>query len=199
MGNVFDDVQAVAGLLSDFGRPWAFCGGWAIDLFLGRVTRTHKDVDVAIARRDQLAMQEYLTARGWQLQIAHDGVLTPWQPGAYVELPRHGIWASHPTATPDLLEILLNEIEDGLFRFRRDQTITRSLDAAFTRATNGLPILAPEIALLYKSTHVEEEENRQDFDAALPLLDVEQRSWLRAALVQTAPAHRWIAALLWSA
>jgi hypothetical protein len=33
--------------------PWCIGGGWAIDLWLGRVTRRHADVDVVILRRDQ--------------------------------------------------------------------------------------------------------------------------------------------------
>src|SRR3954452_13083374 len=97
---VFQDVHAIAGLMADYAGPWAFCGAWAIDLFLDRETRAHKDVDIAIARRDQLLMQAYLAGRGWHLQIAHQGTLTDWQPGEYVELPRHGIWGQHPTAEP---------------------------------------------------------------------------------------------------
>jgi hypothetical protein len=191
------EVRAVAALLADFAGPWAFCGGWAIHLFLDRQTREHKDVDVAIARRDQLQMQAYLATRGWHLQVAHEGVLTDWQPGKYLELPRQGIWGRHPSARPDFLELLLNEIEDDpegggpVFRFRRDQTITRSLDAAIVRATSGLPILAPEIALLYKSNALDE-ANRSDFRAALPALGPDRRDWLGAALARLSPAHPWL-------
>jgi Aminoglycoside-2''-adenylyltransferase len=32
--------------------PWWIAGGWAIDLFLGRQTREHEDLDVLILRRD---------------------------------------------------------------------------------------------------------------------------------------------------
>jgi len=40
-----DDLNAVAKLMADFPHPWYFCGGWAIDLFLGQPMRAHKDVD----------------------------------------------------------------------------------------------------------------------------------------------------------
>ena len=33
--------------------PWFIAGGWAIDLFLGRKTREHADVDFALSRLDQ--------------------------------------------------------------------------------------------------------------------------------------------------
>ena len=36
-------------------------GGWALDLFLERVTRVHHDVDVVVDRADQLALREQLS------------------------------------------------------------------------------------------------------------------------------------------
>ena len=121
----FPEARAVTALLADFTRPWAFCGGWAIDLFLDRQTRAHKDVDIAVARRDQLRLQAYLAGRGWHLQIAHQGTLTDWQPGEYVELPRHGIWCQNPAAEPDFLEILLNEITTVDNALTRPWTVTK--------------------------------------------------------------------------
>jgi hypothetical protein len=68
----------------------------------------HKDVDIAVGRRDHLRVQEYLTARRWQLQVAHQGTLSDWPAGEYPELPRHGIWCRQPAAEPDFVEVLLN-------------------------------------------------------------------------------------------
>lgn len=59
----FQPVLEVASLLRNFKRPWFIAGGWAIDLFFGRVTRNHDDVDVAIFRGDQRELQAYLS--GW--------------------------------------------------------------------------------------------------------------------------------------
>jgi hypothetical protein len=177
-------------MMADFGRPWVFCGGWAIDLFLGRQTRAHKDVDIAVGRRDQLALQAYLTARGWRLQVAHGGELRDWPAGEYLELPRHGIWCRHPAADPHFLEVLLDEIDDS-FRFRRDQTVTRALDEAFVQSPGGLPILAPEVVLLYKSRSPGPDD-WADFRAVLPALDAGRRDWLRNALARTVPGHPWL-------
>ena len=46
-------------------KPWWIAGGWAIDLFLGKVTREHEDVDVAILRIDEKAFRTYL--KSWEL------------------------------------------------------------------------------------------------------------------------------------
>lgn len=35
----FAEVEKVASLLRDLRCEWYVCGGWAVDLFLGRVTR----------------------------------------------------------------------------------------------------------------------------------------------------------------
>jgi len=191
---VFDVPHAIATLMADFGRPWAFCGGWAIDLFLYRQTREHKDVDIAVSRRDQLEIQAYLIERGWHLQVAHNGALTDWPRGEYLELPRHGIWCRHPSAKPDFLEMLLNEIDGLTFRFRRDPTITSAVEQAFIRAPNGLPILAPEIVLLYKSSSLDA-DNWSDFQAALPALSSARRGWLQGALAGMDAAHPWLADL----
>jgi hypothetical protein len=187
----FPELVSIAELMRGFNRPWAFCGGWAIDLFVGRRTRTHKDVDIAVLRPDQLAVQEYLAGRGWTLEIAYAGELTPWQAGAYIELPRHGVWCKNPRYNPDFLEVLLNETDGTRFLFRRDQSITLALDRALLRAS-GLPVLAPEIALLYKSANSTLEENAADFRSALPALDAERRAWLKAGLERLSLGHPWI-------
>jgi Aminoglycoside-2''-adenylyltransferase len=44
---------------------WLF-GGWAVDFWVGRVTRDHSDVDIAAFRRDEEAIRKALTGAGWQ-------------------------------------------------------------------------------------------------------------------------------------
>jgi hypothetical protein len=53
----------------------------------------------------------------------------------------------------------------------------------------GLPVLAPEVVLLYKSNSPE--EYGEDFRNAAPALSVEARAWLRGALEKVSPGHRW--------
>src|SRR5205823_6787653 len=133
-------------------RPWFICGGWAIDLFLNRVTRAHKDVDIAIRRDDQLAFQAYLFSRNWTLQKAVTGARVHWWPGEFITLPTHAIWCKHATFQPGFFELLCNEIDDDTFRFRRDKAITQSRSRMWQLTPSGLPILAPEIVLLYKAS-----------------------------------------------
>jgi hypothetical protein len=58
------------------------------------------------------------------------------------------------------------------------------------RAAGGVPVVAPEIALLFKAKTPWFKDQR-DFDRALPHLDRAARSWLAAALKQAHPGHPW--------
>jgi hypothetical protein len=69
--------QELAEFLASFARPWWICGGWALDLFLDRETRRHDDLDVALLRKDQVALFDYL--RAWDLHYATPAhALEPW-------------------------------------------------------------------------------------------------------------------------
>ncbi|HEV2736058.1 MAG TPA: hypothetical protein VGV85_14520, partial [Longimicrobiaceae bacterium] len=52
-------LDAVAAAMRGFGAPWCVAGGWALDLFLGRATRPHADVDLALFRDDQARLREH--------------------------------------------------------------------------------------------------------------------------------------------
>lgn len=177
--------------MSNFSYSWCICGGWAIDLFTQNISRIHKDVDIAIWRRDQLALQSYLLAQDWTLEQAFEGQLFPWQEGEFLELPIHTIWCRNPNAQPDFIEILLNEADEQHFRFRRALSITYPLESAIIQSKLGIPILAPEIVLLYKAKNAAR-HHQADFEAALPYLDNARRAWLRSALTELHPAHQWL-------
>ena len=44
---------------------WLF-GGWAVDFWVGRVTREHDDIDAAVWRRDFDAIKRALVDMGWR-------------------------------------------------------------------------------------------------------------------------------------
>jgi hypothetical protein len=187
----FAELQRTAQIMMDFYHPWCVCGGWAIDLFVNRISRQHKDVDFAIWRRDQSALRAYLTARGWTLEKVINGQRLPWTEGEFIELPVHTIHCRNPNAQPDRIEILFNEMNDHYFLFRRNQSIKRPLADAMLQLESGIRILAPEIVLLYKAKNSSDKE-RSDFEIALPFLDFERRAWLREALLTIHPGHEWL-------
>lgn len=175
-----------------YPAPWCIAGGWAIDLFLGRPTREHADVDVAVFRDDQRAVREYL--RGWELRKVVGGEHTAWEADEWLALPIHEVHARRATGEPRELELLLNERAGDAWAFRRDPAVSLPISRAILHGEQGIPFLAPEIVLLYKSKNPRENDAR-DLAAVLPMLGGERRTWLASALGRAHPRHPWIAEL----
>lgn len=61
----FVDVTDAATALDDAGTEYWCFGGWAVDLWAGRLTRDHDDIDFLVWRRDEERVDAALTAGGW--------------------------------------------------------------------------------------------------------------------------------------
>ena len=60
------------------------------------------------------------------------------------------------------------------------------------QSASRLPLLAPEIMLLYKAKRPEENEGTADFLNVIPRLNAERRDWLRNAPLKLHPVHPWL-------
>jgi hypothetical protein len=58
-------LASAARALDAAGLEHWFFGGWAVDLWVGRPTRPHDDIDVLVWRRDQARAHVVLEAAGW--------------------------------------------------------------------------------------------------------------------------------------
>jgi len=178
--------EAVA-LMRGFPAPWWIVGGWATDLFVGRETREHSDVDVVVRRADQGLLRDQFAS--WDVQIAHDGKLEPWV--GHLEPPRSGLWARSNANRAWQLQFILAQHDGDDWLYRHDDSIRLPLVDAIVHDRTGIPFARPEIVLLSKARLVREQDER-DFEAALPLLDDASRTRLLAWL----PAdHVWRARL----
>ena len=135
------DLAAAVEAMRGFPAAWCIAGGWALDLFLGRRTRTHADVDVAVFRDDQRLVREHF--RGWEMLKVAGGELVPRVEGEWLAQPVHEVRASRSTDVPRTAELLLNERDGDRWIFRRDPSITLPLDRAILRDPDGVPFLAP--------------------------------------------------------
>ncbi len=192
----FSPVGAVAKEFGSFTHPWFFSSGWALDLFLGRVTRVHHDVDVIVARTTIQAVRQYLDARGWSLVLPLDGRLEPWPP----ESPLEPDIQIHAHRDGTVIDLLLTEMDAEIWAYRREPSIICAARQAFLQTKDGLPFLAPELVLLFKSKNTSSDKQKRpqdekDFGNILPQLTAAQRGWLKGALRQTDSAHPWLASL----
>lgn len=186
---MFDAPLKVWSLMRDFKPDWFIAGGWAIDLYLEKETRQHEDVEIAIFRKDQIALQNYLD--GWVLKKAVNGVLSKWNRDERLELPIHEIHCFNETAEPQSLEFLLNETDGAEWLFRRNVKVTKPLSKLSLTSNLGMKFLCPEIVLLYKSKNPRPKDE-QDFEITLKRLDVESNEWLRNALIICDSEHHWL-------
>ena len=187
----FSPLEAVTQEMMGAPFDWYVSGGWALDLFLGNVNRVHHDVDLVIPRRSQLALQQYLTERGWKLITPFEKRLEPWLLHMSLELPRHQV---HAFRENQFIDLLLSDMED-VWRYRREPSILRSREKMSLVSKSGIRYLAPELVLLFKSKNTsnrERSKDQPDFEKTLPHLEPERRAWLYWALMATDPEHAWI-------
>lgn len=176
-------------LFNGFAQPWWIAGGWALDLFLGRQTRPHEDIDVEIPRKAQASLATLLA--GWDLQLASSGKLTPWDSTAPIPEDVNGLWCRPRREGPWRLQVMLAPTAGDIWIYRRDDRISRALDDIVRVSPNGLPYLAPEIQLLFKA-RTPRPKDEQDLGNVLGKLDEHQRDWLATSLDITVPGHPWI-------
>jgi len=191
MDDPFEPILAVGRVMEGFGRPWFVSGGWAIDLFLGEVTRAHGDLEVGIYRRDQGALREWLV--GWGFERVEEGRWVEWPAGRVLELPDHQARVRDGVTGVEF-EVFLNEATESHWLSRRHEALSRPLGEVWMVGAVGVPFIAPEIQLLYKAKY-QRAKDEHDFALAAPRLDEGRRRWLIEALRVCHPGHDWLGRL----
>lgn len=218
MTAVPEEVSRIGEVMSTYRPPWALAGGWAVDASLGRVTRDHLDVDIAVFVNDHQALLEHFA--GWQL-IAHEETMANegaelWD-GCPLVLPAH-LHGRSPEDSGPLperfddsgmrvvfpedgfwLDICLAERSGGDWVLNAEPPVALPLQSSIRESVWGLPALAPEMILFYKMTLYVGTKNHlrphdeADFAALLPLLSKGQRRWLREAVTRVyVGEHPWV-------
>ncbi len=189
-------ARAVA-VMSDFDRPWFLCGGWSVDAWLGRVSREHVDIDVAVFHGEQAALYEFMADR---TPIGHDdnvddSTQEPWA-GRWLDMPAH-IHAREPGIEWDFQ---LSEREGADLLLRREPRHALPLDRATGMTEWGIPAYTPPVIVYYKAIaptwrdlprDPPRAHDERDFESLLPLLDPADRAWLAESFASLEPDHPW--------
>jgi hypothetical protein len=59
-------IESLASLLDAAQIEYWLFGGWAVDFWVGQITRPHDDIDAAAWRSDYNAIRDVLTQNGWK-------------------------------------------------------------------------------------------------------------------------------------
>lgn len=185
-------VEEIRRLFADWHGAWGIAGGWALDLHLGRQTRTHDDIDVLLPLADYAQAYDRLSAN-WELHLAERGELTRLGPQDRPE-GETDIWARRDAHSPWAFQLMLIDIRDGMWTYRRARAVRRPADDLMLRTDDGVPYLRPEVQLLYKggSASIRDKDQR-DLETMLPCLTEAEKTWLCDALrAQFPQGHPWL-------
>jgi hypothetical protein len=186
---MFSLPQKIAALMQNFQSDWFIAGGWAIDLYLGEISRLHDDIEIAVFRRNQTDLQKYLS--DWVLQKVENSALSVWNRNEFLKLPVHEIHCYHETYEPQSFEVLLNERDDDKWIYRRNERVTKSLTDIYLTTDSDIKFLRSEIVLLYKSKNPRAKDE-QDFESVVNYLDIKSKKWLAHALTICDLKHHWL-------
>lgn len=185
--------QFVSRTLEGVDVPWCVVGGWAIDLFLGRETRHHEDIEIAVPGIFFAPLRARLERR-FALHAVGDGEVLRLQPGAPFPPNKHQCWVLDEAADQWRLDVMQEPGDAQTWVFRRDERIAVPRANIVRHAPDDISYLSPEAVLLFKAKGMREKDVA-DFTLVAPLLPPTQRAWLIDALNTVHPDHPWIAAL----
>jgi hypothetical protein len=180
-----------------FNFFWCVAGGWAIDLYLNRVTRDHEDFEIILLRADQTLYFPELKPHCPKKIFTGEGepVFKDWN-GELIDEEVIQLRLNSINSSEGLKEfdILLTPSMDNEWICRRDESIKFPLETVRIFAASGIPVLSPDLVLLFKAKYLRDKD-RIDFEAVLPHLDLELKCRLKKNLERIHPHHEWISEL----
>ncbi len=176
--------------LAGLGAPWAVAAGWAVDLHLGRQTREHSDLEIAIPRGRFPDVRRYL--RDFDLYDVGNGRARRLDRGTEPDRDNHQVWVCQPEIPAWRMDIFLEPGDEHTWVSHRDSRVRMPLARAIRHTDDGIPYLAPEIVLLSKAKHARDKDEA-DLEHLLARLTRPARDWLAEALDLAHPGHPWLA------
>ena len=176
--------------LGGLSAPWYVAAGWALDLFLGRQTREHDDLEIGVPADRFAEVPEALA----DLEFVVIGDGKPWPMTRSTLSTHHQTWVRERDGGPWRVDVMREPWDGDTWIFRRDPRIRLSTAGLVARTPDGIPYAQPEVVLLFKAKATRPKDDL-DFETVLPHLDVDRRTWLRDALELVHPGHRWLGAL----
>jgi hypothetical protein len=175
--------------MRSFEGTWFVIGGWAVDIWLGRRSRDHGDVDIGLFRDEEALLFSKLP--DWRM-VGHDTPDAdhddPWD-GSPLGFPAH----VHATRRgwPEL-DFNFNEREGAVWIVQRDPQVAVSIWSALRESPLGLYVLAPELVLWHKARGEIRERDQRDFENLVPEMSRASRAWLARSLTSTDVQHPWL-------
>ena len=144
-----DEVLEVLADLSGAGcRAWAG-GGWGVDALVGRQTRPHRDLDLAVDAGDEGRVLEVLTGRGYRVE-------TDWRPVRVELASSRGRVDVHPVVFDDRGDGVQAGLDGAVFHYPSAAFTTGSLRGV------AVPCLSREQQVRFRQGYAPREVDRHD-------------------------------------
>jgi hypothetical protein len=179
----------IAERLVSIKKPWCVVGGWAIDLWLGRKTRVHEDLEISVLWADfedfrrALSGYFFFGASNGKLFFLEDNLPAP---ETFVQF-----WCLDPKEMAWRVDLMIDPGTVGTWKFKRKRSIKVQRSEIVLKTGSGIPYLHPKAALLFKAKHMREKDVL-DFENVVAQLNEKDRLWLKSNLSLVHPGHVWI-------
>ena len=180
--------RVAASRLAGVAAPWCVAAGWAVDLHVGRQTRDHEDLEIAVPEAGFAEIAGRFPEMAFY--APGNGRVVPATPAAMAEA--HQTWAWDTEAEVWRFDVFRETHDGDLWISRRSKTLIRPYAEIVRTSSEGIPYLAPEVVLLFKAKH-QRAKDEADYATLAPLLTAAERAWLNDALAVVHPGHPWIA------
>lgn len=140
--------------LHDIDVDCHLCGEFAIDAYLGEITRKHKDIDITVCFDDMKVCIQYLKSKGWEIDapVGNQRLLSVEIALERSDLYFDNIWCykegadfintektdgvfkymefiAREQTELDFIEVLFNKVENGIFYYQKNQNVMANTDA----------------------------------------------------------------------
>ena len=175
------------------GSPAPKCRGRSspgghFDLFRGRQTCDHEDLEIGVPEQGFHAIRDALA--GLEVYAIVDGRCVPVSEASLAE--SHQTWFRDPDSGTWRLDAIREPWDGDAWICRRDPRLRRPGSKVIAHTTDGIPYQRPEIALLSRRSTPARRIRRTSTPSSR--CSSPMRRWLADALELAHPAHPWIEA-----
>jgi hypothetical protein len=181
-------VPELSEALAGFEGKWWLSGGMAIEWRVGRVLRTHADLDISVLADGLRPLLGALAGKG-DAWTAEDGELDRLPQDCDLSGLRN-VWISAPGSTTFVLHINIESGDRRRWIYMRCPQVHLEWAEAIT-TVKGVPTGSMAAQLVAKA-HEPRPIDQVDFQAGWPMLTDPQRSWLITAIQLAHPDSPWI-------
>lgn len=127
---------------------YAFCGGYALELFLNKTLRSHSDVDIVVFEEDKSSIIKYVLNKGWNIYEHKSEWINNKQANSYLHLVQNpndedvfhlsGVWAIKPDCSLIKLKPKLGENNSFIYEIiNKEQLNFDFFEIIFNKQQDG--------------------------------------------------------------